>query len=304
MNFEKEIAPDEKIEGMEVDLKDEFDELPELDDPDITNELPDVDVDRDSIEQLLECVDIDDTEITSEKKAEQLSSEDATKAGIEQKEETDSDNSEISDDFSGNTAETGDSHKNDCQNETSEGASEKHDADDIQLRDLTEEEKQKLREAGMSEENINKCQIDQNGKVHIKTINSAYEGKTHPETGVKYVRKTINLNGIEVEGVFPEFDSVFDCYLPEKLLKASDGDQFAECMKQLKEAIEKDPELASKFSEKQLEQIMNGNPPRIPGYTWHHNEVTGKMELVKDVDHQKSSHTGGKSIWGGGNENR
>ncbi len=179
-----------------------------------------------------------------------------------------------------------------------------NDATEIVLRDLTEEEKLALREAGMSEDNIKKCKIDQNGKIYIKTINAHLEGTIHPETGIKYIRKTVVLNGIEVEGVFPEFNSVFECDLPNDLLKASDDDQFTYCMEKLKEALKNDPELRSKFSEKQLERIIKGVPPRIPGYTWHHNEVTGKMELVKDTEHSKSNHTGGKSMWGGGSDNR
>lgn len=178
------------------------------------------------------------------------------------------------------------------------------DVKENDLRDLTDEEKEKLRKAGMSDENIGRCKIDKNGKIYLKTINSSYEGKPHPETGVKYVRKTIILNGIEIEGVFPEFDSIFECELPKELLFASDDEQFSECMRQLKEAINKDPKLASQFSEKQLERIMNKDVPRVPGFIWHHNEVTGKMELVKGFEHEKSSHTGGRTIWGGGQGNR
>ena len=49
----------------------------------------------------------------------------------------------------------------------------------------------------------------------------------------------------------------------EKSIK--NKEQFAECNNQLKEAVEKDPELAKKFTPEQLEQIRNGDTP--DGYT-------------------------------------
>ena len=40
---------------------------------------------------------------------------------------------------------------------------------------------------------------------------------------------------------------------------------------------------------------------------WHHNEETGKMQLVKIEDHDRTqggaAHTGGKALWGGGYSN-
>ena len=135
------------------------------------------------------------------------------------------------------------------------------------------------------------------------TRNEGLEGKKHPETGVEYERKTVKDDkGDPVEGVFPKFDSVYDVQLPEDLHQASDKEQFNECNNQLKEAVEKDPDLAEKFTPEQLEQIKNGDTP--DGYTWHHNEETGKMQLVDSETHAKSGHTGGKVIWGGGQENR
>lgn len=40
------------------------------------------------------------------------------------------------------------------------------------------------------------------------------------------------------------------------------------------------------------------------GYTWHHDAEAGKMQLVDTETHQKTGHTGGRSIWGGGTESR
>jgi len=34
------------------------------------------------------------------------------------------------------------------------------------------------------------------------------------------------------------------------------------------------------------------------GYTWHHHQDYGRMQLVKTSIHSKTGHTGGWSIWG------
>ncbi len=156
---------------------------------------------------------------------------------------------------------------------------------------------------GVSENSISNLETKSNDIEKVKCRNEDLAGKTHPETKVPYERKTVENNkGEKVEGVFPKFESEHDVQLPENLEQASDREQFKECNKQLKEAISENSELKDKFSEEQLEQIENGDTP--DGYTWHHNEEKGKMQLVDSDVHSKSGHTGGKSIWGGGSENR
>ncbi len=140
-------------------------------------------------------------------------------------------------------------------------------------------------------------------KDEFHTRNEQLEGKKHPVTDVPYEKKTVeDSEGNEVTGVFPEFDSEYDVQLPEDLYEAKDKEQFEYCNEELKKEIESNPELAEKFDADQLEQIKNGETP--DGYTWHHNEEKGKMQLVDSSTHSKSGHTGGKTIWGGGNQNR
>ena len=151
------------------------------------------------------------------------------------------------------------------------------------------------------EDYIERIKVDENG--HIKTINENLKDQNHPVTEVPFKEKTVVTdNGEELTGVFPEFKSVHDVQLPEDLYLESDKKQFDECNKQLKEAVESDSELAKNFDEEQLDQIKNGETP--DGYTWHHNEETGKMQLVESEIHAKTGHLGGRSIWGGGNGNR
>lgn len=147
-------------------------------------------------------------------------------------------------------------------------------------------------------------QIDnaENKPEHIKCRNENSAGEKHPETGVLFVRKVVKVGDKLYEVVVPEFESVYDAQLLEDMYEASDRDQFKECNLQLKNAVETNPELRKQFDEEQLEQIANGETP--DGYTWHHDAEVGKMQLVDTETHQKTGHTGGRSIWGGGAENR
>ena len=117
-----------------------------------------------------------------------------------------------------------------------------------------------------------------------------------------FVTKTIDVDGKEIHTIAPEFESPFETILPDELLKASDKEQFKLCNQRLKEAVERDEHLRRQFTPEQLEQIENGETP--DGYTWHHDAEVGKMQLVDSEEHQKTGHTGGRSIWGGGSENR
>lgn len=164
-----------------------------------------------------------------------------------------------------------------------------------ETRELTDEEKQYLKDTlGWSDKQIEKyCTIDDDGVIHYRTDNCEMEGKTS-ETGVEYERRTIEINGVKIEGVFPKFDSVFDTELPAE--KCKSRAYAAECNKNLKEAIQNDPDLRKQFTEEQLKNIEEGHTPT--GYVWHHNEETGKMQLVKESDHRANRHTGGNALWG------
>lgn len=167
-----------------------------------------------------------------------------------------------------------------------------------ETRELTEAEKQELKgKLGWSDEKLKKCTIDESGVIHYKTDRSDLEGK-NAENGVPYERRTIEINGVVIEGVFPKFESTFDTELAPDNLKTKTYAK--ECNEALKEAIKSDPELRSKFTAEQLQDIEEGRTPR--GYVWHHNEEPGKMQLVKREDHDRAiggaAHTGGNSLWG------
>ena len=172
-----------------------------------------------------------------------------------------------------------------------------------ETRPLTEDERNDIQnKTNWSDDQMKKCTIDEDGVIHYKCDNEHLEGTVHESSGTEYVRKTIEVNGVKVEVVVPEFKSIFDVQLDEGLLKESNPKQFRECNNQLREAITNDSELRSKFTDEQIEDIMDGKTPE--GYTWHHDAEVGKMQLVETKIHDRTQggagHTGGKSLWGGG----
>lgn len=150
--------------------------------------------------------------------------------------------------------------------------------------------------------NLNYDPIYKENPKEINTRNKSLEGKNHPETDIPFERKEIETPDGKKEGVFAQFEAVADLKLPEQLEQGSDREQFKYCNDQLKDLVEANKETKDLFTEEQIEQILDGETP--DGYTWHHSEDKGIMQLVDSEIHAKTGHTGGKSIWGGGSENR
>ena len=146
-----------------------------------------------------------------------------------------------------------------------------------EFRPLDEIEKMKIQErTGMTNANIEKCTI-------------------HIETGVPYVEKFVDINGIKIKVVVPEFSSIIDYMLPDELKMASESKQFVYLNNKLREEISINPEVREQFTERQIKMIEKGMKPE--GFTWHHKEECCKMQLVRFESHSKTRHTGGNSIW-------
>lgn len=138
---------------------------------------------------------------------------------------------------------------------------------------------------------------------YMKCRNESLVGKVHEISGVSFEQTSIELpNGKMIEGVFPQFEHPFEAKLDESLYDARDARHFKEANEQLKEAIQESPELRDMFTEEQLEEIKYSDTP--DGYIWHHGEEPGSLQLVDKTTHEQTAHTGGRSIWGGGSENR
>lgn len=138
--------------------------------------------------------------------------------------------------------------------------------------------------------------------IKIICRNESLAGEKHPVTGVLFELKTIEVEGQFYEVAVPQFESDFNTTLPEEMHTSSDREQFSKCNEELKNAIQSNPDLRNIFTQEQIEQIENGDRP--DGYVWHHAENPGEMQLIKREVHDQTGHTGGKSFWGGGSENR
>ncbi|MBO3652022.1 MULTISPECIES: T7SS effector LXG polymorphic toxin [Bacillus amyloliquefaciens group] len=121
--------------------------------------------------------------------------------------------------------------------------------------------------------------------------NGHLKNDVHPITGIPY----------DKDG-FPIFEPVAEVKIDKSLYLEKDTAQFKKATELLLQEINKNPELKNHFTEMQLKQILKGKKPK--GFTWHHHQNEGIMQLVDSDIHGKTGHTGGRNIWGGGSEYR
>ncbi|WP_062109071.1 HNH endonuclease [Bacillus niameyensis] len=139
----------------------------------------------------------------------------------------------------------------------------------------------------------------------IDTRNAELNGLTHPDTGVEFIEKTVTLpDSSLVEGTFPVFDSGFEVTLPQDDYIATDSVHFTYANHALFDQIQETPRLAGELglTEGEVQALQTGQTPE--GYTWHHHEEPGNLQLVDEETHAKTGHTGGRSLWAGGTESR
>lgn len=173
----------------------------------------------------------------------------------------------------------------------------------VGARDLTAEEIALLKEkAGWPDHTLEKCQLRPDGSIWLKTNNSVRDGGRYH--GTIFQRDTVMIGDIRVEGVFPHFDALFEpeITMPESLWMGKGNNReahFAWCRHQLKEAVLKNPALAARFTAQERKLIMEEK--KLPGYTWHHHQQPGRMQLVSSKKHNAAmhgvNHTGGNALW-------
>ena len=112
------------------------------------------------------------------------------------------------------------------------------------------------------------------------------------------------LADLKEQGLIHDFSEHcrYETQLPEDRYLDSDYQQFKYCNEQLHQAYENGTLDTEQFTDRQLEQIRNGDKPE--GYTWHHHEEPGRMQLVDSEIHAETRHVGGRYLWGGGSEAR
>ncbi|QNF29650.1 HNH endonuclease [Metabacillus elymi] len=139
----------------------------------------------------------------------------------------------------------------------------------------------------------------------LDTRNDHLSGDVHPETGVPFETKTVELPNGEIKtSAFPVFETAYEITLPENMYLQSDSVHFSYANNELYEEIQTNPSLANELDldKTDIEQLSQGNTPE--GYTWHHNESPGILQLVNEETHHNTGHTGGRELWAGGVEYR
>lgn len=138
----------------------------------------------------------------------------------------------------------------------------------------------------------------------IQAINATLDGDVHPVTGVPFETNTVEHQGQLIQDVFPVFESNFNAQIPEAAYMDSDTAHFRLANAQLADAIAENPSLAADLglTTTDLQQLQMYQTPA--GYTWHHHEQPGVLQLVDTQAHEATAHTGGRLIWGGGSEYR
>jgi hypothetical protein len=98
-------------------------------------------------------------------------------------------------------------------------------------------------------------------------------------------------------GNYPDFSAyaVVDVQLPPDLWNASDAQQFRWLNEHLFAA---DGAQSKGFPWNQGSNVGSDTPPH--GYTWHHHQQPGRMQLVPFGIHGAVQHSGGRQVWAGG----
>lgn len=102
---------------------------------------------------------------------------------------------------------------------------------------------------------------------------------------------------------FPEFETRFETLIEDVHIGSGRPDlHFKAANQRLFKAIQKDSALAGELGLRPevVKQLPTSTRPP-PGYSWHHHQDVGRMQLVPESYHRLSiPHTGGMAIWGGG----
>ena len=115
-------------------------------------------------------------------------------------------------------------------------------------------------------------------------------GQRHPATGIVYDNRG-----------FPIFDDVafYDTRLNiNEFRSVSYQSQMRMATRDLRDQLNNNPQLRSRFEPDQLQAIQSGQA-NIPRLTWHHHQDTGRMQLIDRDIHRRTGHVGGEAISGG-----
>lgn len=138
----------------------------------------------------------------------------------------------------------------------------------------------------------------------IQSVNELYEGTVHPVTGVAFERTELFIGEQTISDVFPVFEAAFTARIEPEHYLLTDAEHYALANAQLYAAIEQDAAIGDiiGLTEDDKAALKDGQTPA--GYTWHHHEQPGVLQLVNAQIHAQTEHIGGRVIWGGGLQNQ
>lgn len=120
--------------------------------------------------------------------------------------------------------------------------------------------------------------------------NARLAGQAHPRTDIVFDQRG-----------FPIFDDVtrYDTRFPASAFNATDyAGQMRMATRDLRTTMADNPQLRSQFTRPQLDAIQGGRA-KIPDFTWHHHQDSGRMQLVPSTTHRRTGHIGGEAMSGG-----
>lgn len=135
------------------------------------------------------------------------------------------------------------------------------------------------------------------GRLLVDTLGGVFAGRKVVIVNGKLANSFHPVSGVpfDVDG-FPIFDAKFEAKIETDLFTASNSTHFSKANEQLLEAIRRDPSLAAQFTDEDIKRLEKKLNPK--GYTWHHHQEPGRLQLVDSDLHEKTGHTGGRALWG------
>jgi transglutaminase-like putative cysteine protease len=143
--------------------------------------------------------------------------------------------------------------------------------------------------------------------------NSKYAGKTVDfENGIVVEFDPIGFPIFKGTQVKTELSILEDTIVVQKGLSIMSGSEHRiSATRSLKEMIQEEADSAGillieylkvkGFDDIQINDIICERE-KITGFTWHHHQESGRMQLVDETTHRLAGHNGGNSLWGNGTE--
>jgi hypothetical protein len=141
--------------------------------------------------------------------------------------------------------------------------------------------------------------IEQSGAGNV----ASHTLPTQNMPNVKLAGKGLTIPGTDIHIPFdlrgyPVFDKyiIYETKLPNTSYICDRSAHMRQSTRDLRNSIQTGEINANIFTERQLQQIKSGSD-KISGYTWHHHQDGGRMQLIPEDIHDLS-HVGGYSLWG------